>query len=469
MRLVRFIGASVCALCAGVLFAAESVVSDVTISQAAERDPVTITYRLTGDPSIITLEILNNGEPVAGERVQYVTGDANKLVEPTAEGEVRTIKWQADKAWPQQQFTDAAISARVTAWTTNAPPNVLVVDLSDGAMRYYTDESYLPYGGLTNDLYRLSQMVFRRIPAAGVETTLGGKGNEYAWQQTGAGGREAPHKVKFSKDFYMGVFEVTQGQWSKVYSRNPSSYTNLTYTETRPVEGVGYSQIRGSATSGISVWTPANNVAPSSSSFIGKLRTRTGAAFDLPTECQWEYAAHGGTDEMFYNGHTYITTPNGGDKVDATVLAEAQANLSLLGRWQGNGGCLTGSTWAPFDCTTEYGTARVGSYLPSDYGLYDMLGNVREICREPAMLENGNGPRAWSETDYVDPVSSQAYNVKTLEEIDTSQCGGATLQKGGSWRDPWYVCRPSFASADFYTWEGRSWAGCRIILEIPQP
>lgn len=467
MRLVRFIGASVCALCAGTLFAAESVVSDVTISQAAERGPVTITYRLTGDQSIITLEILNKGEPVAGERVQYVTGDANKLVEPTAEGEVRTIKWQADKAWPQQQFTDAAISARVTAWTTNAPPNVLVVDLSDGAMRYYTDESYLPYGGLTNDLYRLSQMVFRRIPAAGVETTLGGKGNEYGWQPTGAGERETPHKVKFSKDFYMGVFEVTQGQWSKIYQYgNASLFKNLDYNGVRPVEKAGYRQMRGSN------WTPANNVAPSDTSFIGRLRTLTGAAFDLPTECQWEYAAHGGSTETFYNGHTYIASPKGGGVVDTTVQAEAEANLSLLGRWKLNGGYVNGTTEPDYtSCSTENGTARVGSYLPSDYGLYDMLGNVAETCREMCIYHNNeNGKnREWSETDIVDPVSSQAYGAPTQATIDTNKTGNAALIKGGSWKDNWYQCVPSRAESDIYDWEGKVHAGCRIILEIPNP
>ena len=453
-------------LSATVVFAAEPTVSNVEMSQSA-RGAVTITYNLTGADGIVTLEILKDNEPIDGTFVQYVRGDVNKLV--AASDETRTIKWQADKSWPDQQFASGAISARVTVWTTNAPPNVLVVDLSDGAMRYYTDESYLPYGGLTNDTYRLSQMVFRRIHAAGVTATLGGKGNEYSWQPTSKGEREAAHTAKFSKDYYMGVFEVTQGQWSKVFKfGNPSAFSNLSCNETRPVEKVGYGNIRGSATSGISYWTPTNDVAPKASSFIGVLRTLTGAAFDLPTECQWEYAAHGGDDHTFYNGHTYIASPKGGGTVDETVTAEAEANLSLLGRWRGNGGYVNGTTVPDLSCTTEYGSARVGSYLPNAYGLYDMLGNVRETCRETCIYSTSSGStrREWSETDNVDPVSSQAYGAQTFDAADYSETGGSALIKGGAWSDLWYKCIPSAAESDIYGWEGKSHAGCRIILEI---
>ena len=470
MKLQKSIFAcAVAAAALGVAQAADPTVGDVTISQAG-RQSVTITYRLAGDPAIVTLEILNKGEPVDGALVQYVMGDVNKLVQPTADGEVRTIKWQAEKSWPQQLFTDAVISARVTAWATNAPPDVLVVDLSDGAMRYYADESYLPGGGLTNDMYRLSQMVFRRIPAAGVETTLGGKGKEYTWQPTGTGEREAAHKVRFANDYYLGVFEVTQGQWSKIYKKgNPSSFKNMDCNGTRPVETVGYSQIRGSATSGIDYWTPANGVEPKSDSFCGKLRALTGAAFDLPTECQWEFAAHGGTEEMFYNGRTYFTCVDPGTgRADDMLVAAARTNLTLLARWSGNGGVVDGmpdlrnkdSDFSAY--TAENGTARVGSYLPNGYGLYDMLGNVRETCREMGIT--GTSLRSWSATDITDPVSSWAYN-SSVEIVDGSP-GGYALTKGGAWFDDWDTCRPGAVSADFYGWEGKRWAGFRVIFEI---
>ncbi len=439
------------------------VVSDVTISQSGHR-AVTVTYRLSDAPGIITLEILKDGVPLDGSLVQGVSGDVNKLIQPTTGDGVRTIKWQAHKSWPDQGAFKEAVSARVTAWATNTPPQVLVVDLEDGAMNYYLDESYLPEGGLTNDLYRTTKMVMKRIPAGGVEATLGGFDNEYKWQFTSTCNREARHKVWLTKDFYMGVFEVTQAQWLKLRSDNPSSFKNSDYSATRPVETVYYGAIRGSSTSGTSYWTPANGVEPKTDSFIGKLRTLTGAAFDLPTECQWEFAAHGGTEEMFYNGHTYFTCidPSTG-KSDDTLLAAVRANLSLLGRWQGNGGYIDGTTTPDVtNCSTNNGTMRVGSYLPNGYGLYDMLGNVCETCRE--MGVNGTSLRVWSTTDITDPVSSWAYD--STVEIVSGSAGGFALIKGGAWRDDWTECRPGSVQANFYGWEGKQWAGFRIILEI---
>ena len=453
---------------AGAAFASLPVVSDVAIRQNGHRS-VTVTYKLADAPGIVTLEILKDGEPIGGARVQHVSGDVNRLVQPTTGDEVRTITWQSKQDWPNQKSLVSSVSARVTAWATNVPPNYCVVDLESGAMRYYLDETYLPEGGLTNDLYRTSKLALRKIPAGGVETTLGGFDNEYAWQFTSTNTREARHKVRFTKDFYMGVFEVTQAQWMKLRTSNPSAFSYSEDAATRPVETVWYSGIRGSATSGIDYWTPANGVEPKSDSFCGKLRALTGAAFDLPTECQWEFAAHGGTEEMFYNGRTYFTCVDPGTgRADDTLVAAARTNLTLLARWSGNGGVVDGmpdlrnkdSDFSAY--TAENGTARVGSYLPNGYGLYDMLGNVRETCREMGIT--GTSLRSWSATDITDPVSSWAYN-SSVEIVDGSP-GGYALTKGGAWFDDWDTCRPGAVSADFYGWEGKRWAGFRVIFEI---
>ena len=446
------------------------VVSDVTMSQQGHR-MVTITYRLTGGSGIVTLEILKNGEPIDGTLVQGVTGDVNKLVEPTTGDEVRTIKWRADKSWPDQSFNEPTVSARVTAWATNTPPKVLVVDLDTGLMNYYLNESYLPEGGLTNDLYRTTKMALCRVPAGGVETTLGGFRDEFAYQFSESSNKEARHKVRFTKDFYMGVFEVTQAQWLKFRSSNPSSFSHPDYAATRPVESVSYNSIRSSC------WTPKNKVAINADSYLGKLNALTGATFDLPTECQWEFAAHGGTDEMFYNGRTYITCSGGGGNKNEKLITAATNNLSRLGRWSGNGGIVDGMPETTWDYknnvpqsdfsgyTTEAGTARVGSYLPNDYGLYDMLGNVGDICREAAMMNTNLCE--WSATDIIDPVSSWAYGSTTQADIpENPSFNPAVLAKGGDWRQSWEACRPAAKSTQNYQWEGKRWGGFRVILEI---
>ena len=68
---------------------------------------------------------------------------------------------------------------------------------------------------------------------------------------------------------------------------NPSEYMG----DTRPVDSVSYDMIRG-AEKGAG-W-PANGDVDEDS-FLGKLRSKTSKAFDLPAEAQWEFACRAGT------------------------------------------------------------------------------------------------------------------------------------------------------------------------------
>ena len=90
------------------------------------------------------------------------------------------------------------------------------------------------------------------------------------------------------------------------------------------------------------------------------MRTRTGIDFDLPGEAQWEYAAHA--------GHDYTRWGDG--------TSNSSANLMNQGRFTGNGGSNSDAA----NCNTNKGTMVCGSYKPSDFGLYDMHGNVNELC-----------------------------------------------------------------------------------------
>jgi formylglycine-generating enzyme required for sulfatase activity len=95
---------------------------------------------------------------------------------------------------------------------------------------------------------------------------------------------------------------------------------------------------------------------------MGRLRARTGKAFDLPTESQWEYAGRAGT----------TTALNSGKNLTAI---ESCPNMSEVGRYWYNGG--SGYTQ---NGDTSVATAKVGSYLPNAWGLYDIHGNVWEWC-----------------------------------------------------------------------------------------
>ena len=194
----------------------------------------------------------------------------------------------------------------------------MIVDLTktgNGAVSYL---DAAPKDGWSDE-YRTKKMVLRRIEPGSFEC-LSGK------------------SFKITKPFYIGVFEVTQKQYEMTMKANPSEFKG----DMRPVERVGYLDIRGSS-KGLT-WPKANNV--DDDSYLGKLRKRIGLEFDLPTEVQWEYACRAGT--------------MGDLNVDGVEMVK-------LGKCRENGG-------------VNDKHAKVGSFLPNAWGLYDMYGNVWEWC-----------------------------------------------------------------------------------------
>ena len=143
---------------------------------------------------------------------------------------------------------------------------------------------------------------------------------------------------------YAGVYEVTQGQWTKVMGDNPSFFTCPDRRELRPVESVSYDR---------------------ACEFLRRLSRKTGLELSLPTRGEWEFACRAGSTGRFY----------------------ADAPLAELARYWENGGRGTTRESGP-----AHGTAVVGSYRPNAWGLYDTLGNVREWCLGDAKC----GTRKWA-------------------------------------------------------------------------
>ena len=378
------------ALCATTIAATAAVaatpsVSDVTLSQDANTRAVTVGYNLADAPAIITLDICTNGVSIGQQNVWAIDGDANKVVQPGT----RSLVWHPDKSWPNQKFVAGdgiELTAKVTAWATNDPPMYLAADLVSGDVKYYTCAEAVP-GGVQDILYKTTTLLMRRIYARGKSFMMGSPSDEPGrWLSEVK--REEQHEVSFSHDYYIGVYEVTQQQWYQILGTWPSWHTNAAYKAARPVENITYAQMRDNI----------NTNAPASASFLGKLRVKfNGAfAFDLPGAAQWEYACRAGNGDYKWGDGTAIASHlNGQNNTDYedTCLNDLGRNAynNATGSYKSDnsaGGLDT--LEANRNVDTTCGTATVGSYKPNSWGLYDMHGNVWEICLDKSAGNNSN-------------------------------------------------------------------------------
>ena len=336
---------------------AAPVVSNVSMTQAENRD-VTVTYTLSGAPAVITLDVLTNGVSIGAKNLSELAGDVNRLVETDGE---HTITFSADYTWANQDDAVRMEEAKpaVTAWPATSTPDILVINLAatnavQPRLRWYVSEEALPGGLLSNVMYRTTALVLKRIHAAGV----------MYYKQNPVG------TVYLGRDFYIGLFPVTFAQQKLIDTGASPHYTNEGENLMRVAVKLTYDYLRGAN-------YPAD---PTTGSFLGKLRDLSGLAFDLPGDTEWEYVATSGLPKDLW--------PNGKPKAPGSRVNAAGATLAtdanFPGRYKANAYpeyatsfASSGATWP-----ANQGAPIVGSYEPSVWGIYDMVGCVWEIPRE---------------------------------------------------------------------------------------
>jgi formylglycine-generating enzyme required for sulfatase activity len=262
----------------------------------------------------------------------------------------------------------------------------LVIDISAGSGASSYPVTYLEAPGVPwSDDYKTTKIVLRRIPAG---TFSMGSPTSQLGRQT----NESLHTVSLTKDFLIGVFEITQRQWELVMGNRPSYFNNTAHYAKRPVEKVNYNTIRenGGADDPESTWP--DNTHVHAGSFVGRLRAKTGlTGLDLPTEAQWEYSCRAGTTSAFNSGGEMET-------------AFAATTMNALGRYVTNSGAGTFTQASD----ASLGTAYVGSYQPNAWGLYDMHGNVWEICVDRYAADYGPN----NSTDPLGATTGTFINMK---------------------------------------------------------
>ena len=275
-------------------------------------------------------------------------GDTGLTVFPThftGDGATNTVKagkhtmvWDA-KADMGNLFASKNFQIKMYAGKTLAP--YVVVDLSSGPDGEHFPIRYSLTGpDISDDACRTTELWLRLIPPG---TFMMGSPSD----ELGRSDNEDLHKVTITEPFYIGVFEVTIGQWRKVVGNDvPNGESDV-----MPMGDKRYHyDIRGYDFDSVY-----------SGSFIGKLIAKTAkSGFDLPTEAQWEYACRCGTVSALYTGK----------------------NLS------GSEGCNNLNSLAAYKANTSK-LQKVGSYEPNGLGLYDMYGNVAEFCRDGSMEHLG--------------------------------------------------------------------------------
>ena len=169
------------------------------------------------------------------------------------------------------------------------------------------------------------------------------------------------HEVTVS-EFYINRYEVTQLLWEAIMGETPNDENDMQWEDefgkgdNYPAYRISYDEVE---------------------TFIGKLNEYTGLRFSLPTEAQWEYAAKGGKDTY------YSLYAGGGNVLEVAWIDSNSDKCSEVGKKNANG-----------------------------LGLYDMSGNVWEMCQD--------WYSDYTEEAVTDPVGEE-YNQ------------GYKVFRGGSW------------------------------------
>ncbi len=254
-----------------------------------------------------------------------------------------------------------------------------------------------------------------------------------------ASAEKPQHRVRITRPFYLGQYEVTVAQFSKFVA--DSGYQTDAQRNVQFEGAQGFNAQTGKSEKGKDYsWRktgfaqtddhPVVNVTWNDAvAFCQWLSRKEGQACRLPTEAEWEYACRARTTTRYYSGD------------DPQSLAQAanvrdSAAQSILGQRDDAAAHSDGHVF----------TAPVGAFRPNAFGLYDMHGNVWEWCAD------------WYKSDY--------YATSPSDDPPGPADGTSRIARGGGWSDGIWGSRSTIRYAG--TPLGRQTAiGFRVAQDPP--
>lgn len=322
------------------------------------------------------------------EQVQIRLEPENPVTEPIAATERTEIK-----PIPAKQLTDEQPQVTTSEPKPVPPKKPAVEQLQSTTPEPITQPVTEPpkAAAIEPDMVRIPSGKFRM----GSPETEEGRQNDEGPQ----------HEVTISRPFALSRHEITVGQFRQF------------------VEDAGYQTTAEQSGKGCYVWNAEKKQAEQlpernwknpgfkqndghpavcvswddAQAYVKWLSQRTGAAYRLPTEAEWEYAARAGTTTArFYPDGQQCQYANG------------------LGQ---EGKAIAASDWVLAECTDDYvTTAPVGRFKSNPYGLSDMLGNVSE----------------WTQDCWHDNYNNAPSDGSAWLDKDGGDCSRRVV-RGGSW------------------------------------